>query len=65
MVEPRFDPDAGTPEARRAEHFGEYDYCNGFRPYREMKDLGARRWMVPDGKPAIPFMYSLAARKPR
>jgi SAM-dependent methyltransferase len=45
-------------------HFREYDYCNGFRPYREMQDLGARRWTVPDGKPAIPLMYSLVARKP-
>ena len=25
----------------RLEHFREYDYCNGYRPYREMKDLGA------------------------
>ncbi len=46
------------------EHFQEYDYCNGFRPYKEMKDLGGNRWAVPDGKPSIPFMYSIAARKP-
>jgi 2-polyprenyl-3-methyl-5-hydroxy-6-metoxy-1,4-benzoquinol methylase len=46
------------------EHFREYDYCHGFRPLREMKDLGQQRWTVPDGKPTIPFMYSLVARKP-
>lgn len=48
----------------RLEHFREYDYCNGFRPYKEMKDLGGRRWTVPDGTPSVPFMYSLVARKP-
>jgi SAM-dependent methyltransferase len=46
------------------EHFREYDYCNGFRPFREMKDLGQRRWAMPDGQPSIPFMFSLVARKP-
>ena len=46
------------------EHFREYDYCNGFRPFREMKDLGQGRWTVPDGRPSIPFMFSLVARKP-
>ena len=46
------------------EHFREYDYCNGFRPYKEMKDLGNRRWTAPDGTPAIPLMYSIVARKP-
>jgi SAM-dependent methyltransferase len=46
------------------EHFREYDYCNGFRPYTQTKYLGARRWTVPDGKPSLPFMYSVVARKP-
>jgi SAM-dependent methyltransferase len=46
------------------EHFQEYDYCNNFRPFKEMKDLGDQRWTVPDGKPSIPFMYSVVARKP-
>jgi SAM-dependent methyltransferase len=44
--------------------FREYDYCNGFRPYTEMRYLGARRWTVPDGKPSLPFMYGVVARKP-
>lgn len=55
---------ATWPSGLALEHFREYDYCNGFRPYREMKDFGSRRWTVPDGKPGIPFMYSLVARKP-
>jgi SAM-dependent methyltransferase len=46
------------------EHFREYDYCRGFRPFKEMKDLGERRFAVPDGMPSIPLMYSLVARKP-
>jgi hypothetical protein len=46
------------------EHFREYDYCRGFRPFKEMKDLGERRFTVPDGMPSIPLMYSLVARKP-
>jgi SAM-dependent methyltransferase len=45
------------------EHFREYDYCND-PVMKDMKDLGNGRWTVPDGKPSIPFMYSIAARKP-
>jgi SAM-dependent methyltransferase len=45
------------------EQFREYDYCNGFRPFKEMKLLGGRRWAMPDGTPAIPLMYSIVARK--
>jgi len=45
-------------------HFQEYDHCNGFRPFPTMKYLGDRRWTVPDGKPGLPFMYSVVARKP-
>ena len=45
------------------EHFREYDYCND-PIFKEMKDIGHGRWTVPDGKPSIPFMYSIAARKP-
>ena len=48
----------------RLEHFREYDYCNGIRPYKQMKDLGGRRWTIPDGKPSIPLMFSIVARKP-
>jgi len=46
------------------EHFREYDHCNGFRPYKAMKELGRWRWTVPDGTPSIPLMYSIVARKP-
>jgi SAM-dependent methyltransferase len=46
------------------EHFQEYDYVNNFRPYKEMKDIGGNRWTVAEGKPSIPFLYSIVARKP-
>lgn len=46
------------------EHFREYHYCYGFRPFKSMKYLGERRWTVPDGTPGIPLMYSLVARRP-
>jgi hypothetical protein len=46
------------------EHFREYDYCNGYRPYKQMKELDGGRWTVPDGKPDVPLMYTVAARKP-
>lgn len=45
------------------EHFREYDYVNNFRPYKEMNDLGGQRWTVAEGKPSIPFLYSIVARK--
>jgi hypothetical protein len=54
----------GHPEARRALH-EQNRLSNGFRPYREMKDLGEWRWTAPDGTPAIPFMHSLVTRKAR
>lgn len=46
------------------EHFREYDYCNGYRPFKQMKQLDGRRWTVPDGVPSFPMMYSIVARKP-
>jgi SAM-dependent methyltransferase len=42
----------------------EHDYTNGFKPFNEMKALDGRRWTMPDGKPALPFMYSITAHKP-
>jgi hypothetical protein len=114
MVKPRFDADAGTPEARRAFHeqnrlswdeatrarnshkadqarfhreggnclyreeielLGDlrgqsvvHLQCNSGQDTLSLKRLGAakdgRRWTVPDEMPDIPFMYSIAARKP-
>lgn len=46
------------------DHMREYDYSNGFKPFHEMKALEGRRWTVPDGTPALPFMYSITAHKP-
>jgi SAM-dependent methyltransferase len=54
------------------EHFQEYDYSNGFRPYEGMRKIEGRRpdgspfgrWTVPEGTPTLPIMYSITARKP-
>ena len=43
--------------------FREYEYTNGWKPFTEMKSLPGRRWAMPDGKPALPLMYSLVAEK--
>ena len=64
VLRPEAVRDRGVPPGRDDEHFREYDYCNGFRPYAKMKCLGGRRWTMPDGIPSLPFMYSIVARKP-
>ena len=49
----------------RLTHLREYDYCNGFRPFPDMTDLGNRRYGAPPhltGK--IPLMFSLVAELP-
>ncbi|MEK7248680.1 MAG: class I SAM-dependent methyltransferase [Chloroflexota bacterium] len=46
------------------EHFREYDYTNGFKMFKDMRPLEGRRWMVAEGVPALPLMYSITARKP-
>jgi SAM-dependent methyltransferase len=46
------------------EHFREYDYTNGYKPFHDMRELDGRRWTVAEGVPSLPFMYSIAARKP-
>lgn len=45
------------------EEFREYPYSNGWKPYTEMSELPGRRWAVPAGKPGLPLMYGLVARK--
>ena len=45
------------------EHFREYDYAT-FKIYHEMRELPGRRWVLPEGVPRFPLMYSIAARKP-
>ena len=46
------------------DHCREYDYTSGFRPYDGMREIEGRRWMVPEGVPCVPLMYSITARKP-
>ena len=43
--------------------FHEYEFTNGWKPFPEMNSLPGRRWAMPDGKPSMPLMYSLAAEK--
>ena len=42
----------------------EYTYCNGFKPFADMRELPGRRFTMPDGMPVIPFMFGLVAQKP-
>ena len=43
----------------------EYDYCNGFKPFADMRDLGGRRYGMAAHLPQkFPLMYSIAAEKP-
>jgi hypothetical protein len=47
------------------EHFREYDYTGGFRPFKMMVQVeGERKWVLPPEYPTIPMMYSIVARKP-
>jgi SAM-dependent methyltransferase len=43
--------------------FREYLYSNGWKPFTDMKALPGRRWTMPEGKPSIPLMFGLAARR--
>ncbi len=43
-------------------HFAEYNYCNGFKPMPDMRDLGGRRYGAAAHLPRnIPLMFSLVA----
>ena len=45
-------------------HLVEYNYCNGFKPIRDMVDLGGRRYAMPAHMPQnIPLMFSLVAER--
>lgn len=49
----------------RLTHLREYAYCNGFRPWPDMTDLGNRRYGAPPHLPGnIPLMFSLVAELP-
>jgi len=40
----------------------EYSYCNGYKPFYEMRQVG-RRWYLPAGQPSFPLMYSFTAKR--
>jgi SAM-dependent methyltransferase len=44
------------------ETFREYAYANGWKGFEPMQELPGRRWSAPEGMPAMPLMYALAAR---
>jgi len=41
----------------------EYPHMNGARFYDGMRELPGRRWAMPEGKPELPLMLGLAAKK--
>ncbi|HEX7241161.1 MAG TPA: class I SAM-dependent methyltransferase [Longimicrobiaceae bacterium] len=43
----------------------EWPHSNGFRPFEGMRELPGRRFTVPEGVPAMPLMYGVAARMGR
>lgn len=47
----------------RVERLEEYPYSNGAMIVEGMRDLGGRRWGVPEGVPELPLMFGLAARR--
>ncbi|HEX9102146.1 MAG TPA: class I SAM-dependent methyltransferase [Polyangia bacterium] len=42
----------------------EWPYANGFRPFKDMRELPGRRFSVPEGTPQIPLMLGVVAAKP-
>ena len=49
----------------RLTHLREYDHCNGFKPMSDMRELGGRRYAMPERLPRhFPLMLSLVAEKP-
>ena len=42
----------------------EYEYCNGFKPFSDMRDLGNRRYTMPENRPQkFPLMFSIIVEK--
>jgi hypothetical protein len=44
--------------------FHEHPFINGGKPFPKARPLPGGRWTTPDGVPALPLMYGLAASKP-
>ncbi|HEU4410096.1 MAG TPA: class I SAM-dependent methyltransferase [Polyangiaceae bacterium] len=45
------------------ERLAEYPYANGCRLKAGLVPFGERRWAMPEGRPRLPLMFGLAARK--
>jgi SAM-dependent methyltransferase len=52
-----------TQAGMQLEVLHEYCYVNGEQPFQPMRSLPGRRYAAPDGSPALPLMYALAARR--
>lgn len=48
----------------RIEALREWPYANGFRPFKDMRELAGRRFALPEGKPELPLMLGMVAVKP-
>lgn len=48
----------------KVSHFQEYPYCNGWKPFPNMREVPGRRNYPPEGKPTIAMMFSFVANKP-
>ena len=48
----------------RIEMVREWPYANGFKPFKEMRELPGRRFALPEGTPELPLMFGLVAVKP-
>jgi SAM-dependent methyltransferase len=42
----------------------EYPYSNGFKRFPDMREIPGNRFAMPEGKPDIPLMLGITARKP-
>jgi hypothetical protein len=41
----------------------EWPYANGFKPFKNMRELEGRRYAVADGLPELPLMLGLSATR--
>ena len=55
--------DAVARAGLTVERVHEWHHANGWKGFKNMVDLGERRWGWPPGMPPIPLMYGLAARR--
>ncbi|MDB4970852.1 MAG: SAM-dependent methyltransferase [Myxococcales bacterium] len=46
------------------ERLHEWPYANGFQPFKKMRELEGRRFVLPEGLPELPLMLGLSAKRP-